>query len=84
MQRVERNREGDDEPVIDIAEVGLELEQVPVADCSEHTLVPADLSVRALEHEVERQQGQQVEPVGPDLTDTAQKRDDPADPLRLR
>src|SRR4051794_38355560 len=78
LERVERNRERDEKPPIDIADLRLELEHVAVADCSEYSLVLADFTLRTLEHEVEWQPGQQVEPVRPELSEAPQERDDPA------
>src|SRR4029078_2497280 len=62
LQRVERDGEGDHQAAVDITQARLEREHVPVAEGSEHALVPADLVLPALQHEVERQVGEEVEP----------------------
>src|SRR3954468_18443108 len=55
LKRVERNRERDEKPAIDIVKARLEFEHVAVADCSKYSLVPSDFAFRTLEHEVEWQ-----------------------------
>src|SRR4051812_7735706 len=83
LERIERNRERYEKPAIDITDLRLEFEDVAVADCSEYSLVLPDFTLPTLEHEVERQPGQQVEPVRPELAEASKERDDPARLVRL-
>jgi hypothetical protein len=67
LERVEPDREGDDQPPVDVPDLRDQLEDVPVTELSQHSLVRADSLLAAAKDEVERQPRQQRGPVRPEF-----------------
>ena len=71
LERVQPDREGEEEPAVDRADLGLELEHVAIAELAEHALVVADRLPVVTEDEVERQPLEEREDVRAECPRTA-------------